>query len=214
MNASPNNNTTMSSLSMADRDADLARELQRAMDQEDKARRQKQRRAAETPLTSRTNSESSNDPQHTSADYDLALKMEQELIDEQLARQLAAAEQQRMSQTQARRMAGRPPNGEPPRQCSMRRVMGLLVPTLLVSYCNVIRPDLILCVDFTGALTHFLCLLCLGSFLLRQRQLSTIFSDQQGPGVFFLVPTTGVERTPLMPRRQQTHLVGGPMAVD
>jgi hypothetical protein len=120
-----NDSRTLSNLSPADRDAEVARELQRAIDMEEAAHRQK--RKSDTPLTSRTNSESSSE--HPISDYDLARKMEQELMDEQIARQLASADEERMAQAQARRAAG---HGAQTRSCSPKRALTFLVPMILV----------------------------------------------------------------------------------
>ncbi|GKZ00089.1 hypothetical protein MPSEU_000962300 [Mayamaea pseudoterrestris] len=111
-------------------DVALARELQRAMDEEDVARRLKQQsKRSSTPLTSRSNSETSATEQNKT-DYDLARQLEQELLDEHLARELAKAEQQRVNQRQQQQ---RHASAEPPRTCSCKRVLSLIVPTFLLS---------------------------------------------------------------------------------
>jgi hypothetical protein len=73
-------------------------------------------------------------------DADMAMKMEQELMDEELARQLAKAEEKRLSQVRRDRLvsagAAAHPSGEPPRSCSLQKVFGLLVPVILVGVAS------------------------------------------------------------------------------
>jgi hypothetical protein len=84
-----------------------------------------------TPVTSRTSSEASN-----SDDVEMARRVEQELMDEELARRISNADQERLSASQARSMQGAgavaaPP--EPRRRCTVGRVLRYVVPAILIA---------------------------------------------------------------------------------
>jgi hypothetical protein len=132
--------------SAQDRDAEMAHELQRAIDLEEAAaarrlaKEKKHQTVVNTPMTSRSSSETSEEsvtPNDVEAaavgnDYKLAKKVEQEERDFQLAREMAETEQRRIAARDARMVTGRAVAAEPKRSCSLRQFFSVLFPTLMV----------------------------------------------------------------------------------